>query len=210
MICGDGRTCAAGRSLIARDVEGRLPSVRERRSCRRSPGGRSLLPSTENGEEQGMGDSCRLPESGGAVAVHRAAEECRLCKRKHQPPTPHTKATTTSATALPTIHVPPSTVTALPTIHLWMSPPPRGTERFRDRLKLDHQTGSLTIMNITNTDSGDYHLEIITNSSSIRRQHINIISKKRQSENVTNWVVYVLGIGGVCVGVALVVAGVTG
>ncbi|XP_016355122.1 uncharacterized protein LOC107698585 isoform X2 [Sinocyclocheilus anshuiensis] len=37
-----------------------------------------------------------------------------------------------------------------------------GTERFRDRLKLDHQTGSLTIMNINTTDSGVYTLEILS------------------------------------------------
>ncbi len=57
--------------------EGWLPSERERRSRRRSPGGRSLLPSAMSGEEQGTGDSLpaaldwrshrRPPGGGGAL-----------------------------------------------------------------------------------------------------------------------------------------------
>ncbi|CAM4660460.1 unnamed protein product [Leuciscus chuanchicus] len=39
------------------------------------------------------------------------------------------------------------------------------TERFRDRLKLDHQTGSLIIMDITDTDAGVYTLQISSGSS---------------------------------------------
>ncbi len=43
----------------------------------------------------------------------------------------------------------------------------RCKERFRDRLKVDHQTGSLTITNTRTTDSGEYQLHIISSSSII-------------------------------------------
>ncbi|CAM4660105.1 unnamed protein product [Leuciscus chuanchicus] len=82
-------------------------------------------------------------------------------------------------------------------------------ERFRDRLKLDHQTGSLIITNTRNTDSGEYKLEIIINNS---RFSISITTVKRFNRTVTDVPGSGLSSGavaGIVVGVLLVFAAVT-
>ncbi|XP_048029207.1 uncharacterized protein LOC125256924 [Megalobrama amblycephala] len=46
--------------------------------------------------------------------------------------------------------------------------------RFRDRLKLDKQTGSLTITNITTEHAGDYKLQIATRKMSLKAFRVSV------------------------------------
>ncbi|XP_050959023.1 uncharacterized protein LOC127160428 [Labeo rohita] len=56
-------------------------------------------------------------------------------------------------------------------------------ERFRDRLKLDHETGSLTITNINTTDSGVYHLQITNRySEKVFDVHVHDVPAAKQDE----------------------------
>ncbi len=46
--------------------------------------------------------------------------------------------------------------------------------RFRDRLKLDNQTGSLTITNITTEHAGLYHLEIYGEKETLKIFNVSV------------------------------------
>ncbi|XP_048038361.1 uncharacterized protein LOC125263384 [Megalobrama amblycephala] len=50
-----------------------------------------------------------------------------------------------------------------------------GTERFRDRLKVDHQTGSLIITNTTTEHAGDYKLQIRNPQQSEKSFNITVL-----------------------------------
>ncbi|KAL1251763.1 hypothetical protein QQF64_019559 [Cirrhinus molitorella] len=69
-------------------------------------------------------------------------------------------------------------------------------ERFRDRLKLDHQTGSLIITNTRTTDSGLYKLQI---NSSIPQHSVSITSLKRFILTVIDSGLSSAAVAGICV-----------
>ncbi|XP_030643695.1 uncharacterized protein LOC115823810 [Chanos chanos] len=67
------------------------------------------------------------------------------------------------------------------------------SDRFRDRLQLDRQTGSLTIRNISITDSGVYRVQIISGKFSEKRFRVTVYAtvpaphiRVRQSHSAVN------------------------
>ncbi|XP_051977357.1 uncharacterized protein LOC127639408 [Xyrauchen texanus] len=77
-----------------------------------------------------------------------------------------------------------------------------GNERLRERLELNHQTGSLTIINTRITDTGEYQREI-TSSSISRRRSISFSSRKTFSVTVIKTGMSSGVIAGISVGVLL-------
>lgn len=54
-------------------------------------------------------------------------------------------------------------------------------ERYRDRLDLDHQTGSLTIRHLKTTDTGVYQLQITNNKETIYKRFNVFVGKIKES-----------------------------